>query len=54
MQTVSADVVLTATGRTWLKENELQEQVAFAAQELSVHVGGRRVPIEQCFSLLVG
>ena len=54
MQTVSADVVLTATGRTWLKENELQEQVAFAAQELSVHVGGRRVPSEHCFSLLVG
>jgi hypothetical protein len=54
MQAVSADVVLTATGRTWLKENELQEQVAFATQELSVHVGGRRVPSEQCFSLLVG
>jgi hypothetical protein len=51
---VSADVVFTATGRTWLKENEMQEQVAFAAQELSVHVGGRRVPSEQYFSLLVG
>ena len=54
MHAVSADVVLTATGRTWLKEKEAQEQVAFAAQELSVHVGGRRVPSEQCFSLLVG
>ena len=51
---VSADVVFTATGRTWLKENEMQEQVAFAAQELSVHVGGRRVPSEHYFSLLVG
>ena len=54
MHAVSADVVLTATGRTWLKEKEAQEQVAFAAQELSVHVGGRRVPSEQFFSLLVG
>lgn len=51
---MTADIVFSATRRTWLKENEAQEQVAFAAQELSVHVGGRRVPSEQCFSLLVG
>ena len=51
---MTADIVFSATRRTWLKENELQEQMAFAAQELSVHVGGRRVPSEQCFSLLVG
>ena len=54
MHGMSGDVVFTATQRTWLKENELQEQVAFASQKLSVHVGGRRVPSEQYFSLLVG
>lgn len=54
MNGMSADVVFTATQRTWLKENELQEQVAFASQKLSVHVGGRRVPSEQHFPLVVG